>query len=93
MQLTEMENETSNISQTTPDSLFSCPICHKTFSLARVMKRHLRTHSDFKRYSCEYCGKGFNDTFDLKRHVRTHTGELAITCSHLFSSSLFVTPQ
>ncbi|KAG7321461.1 hypothetical protein KOW79_015876 [Hemibagrus wyckioides] len=78
--LTEMENETSNVSQTTPDSLFSCPICHKTFSLARVMKRHLRTHSDFKRYSCEYCGKGFNDTFDLKRHVRTHTGVRPFKC-------------
>ncbi|XP_062868228.1 putative transcription factor Ovo-like 1 [Trichomycterus rosablanca] len=64
-----------------PSTSFSCPVCSKAFSIARVMKRHVRTHSDFRRYSCEYCGKGFNDTFDLKRHVRTHTGVRPFKCS------------
>ncbi|KAI5622410.1 putative transcription factor Ovo-like 1, partial [Silurus asotus] len=76
-----IENEALTGLQMTPESPFSCPICHKTFSLSRVMKRHLRTHSDLKRYSCEYCGKGFNDTFDLKRHVRTHTGVRPFKCT------------
>ncbi|KAF4077418.1 hypothetical protein AMELA_G00207830 [Ameiurus melas] len=79
--MANMDNEALNVSQTTSDSPFSCPICKKTFSLGRVMKRHLRTHSDLKRYSCEYCGKGFNDTFDLKRHVRTHTGVRPFKCT------------
>ncbi|KAF7697128.1 hypothetical protein HF521_005546 [Silurus meridionalis] len=52
-----IENKALTGLQMTPESPFSCPICHKTFSLSRVMKRHLRTHSDLKRYSCEYCGK------------------------------------
>ncbi|XP_066501363.1 transcription factor Ovo-like 2 [Hoplias malabaricus] len=59
----------------------SCQICQKTFSNARTAKRHLKIHSNFKRYSCEFCGKGFNDTFDLKRHVRTHTGVRPFKCT------------
>lgn len=51
-----------------------CNICGKKFNLARLLNRHLKCHSDIKRYLCTFCGKGFNDTFDLKRHTRTHTG-------------------
>jgi ovo-like protein len=46
----------------------------KTFKLQRLLNRHLKNHSQLKRYLCTFCGKGFNDTFDLKRHTRTHTG-------------------
>ena len=53
-----------------------CSICGKRFSLARLLNRHLKCHSDIKRYLCTFCGKGFNDTFDLKRHTRTHTGNV-----------------
>jgi hypothetical protein len=49
-------------------------VCQKTFSLQRLLNRHMKCHSDVKRYLCTFCGKGFNDTFDLKRHTRTHTG-------------------
>lgn len=45
------------------------------FHLQRLLNRHAKCHSDFKRYLCTFCGKGFNDTFDLKRHTRTHTDE------------------
>jgi uncharacterized Zn-finger protein len=48
----------------------------KTFTLQRLLNRHLKNHSQLKRYLCTFCGKGFNDTFDLKRHTRTHTGFL-----------------
>lgn len=52
-----------------------CTVCFKRFSLPRLLNRHLKCHSDMKRYLCTFCGKGFNDTFDLKRHTRTHTGK------------------
>lgn len=51
-----------------------CTVCFKRFTLTRLLNRHLKCHSDIKRYLCTFCGKGFNDTFDLKRHTRTHTG-------------------
>jgi ovo-like protein len=53
---------------------FVCGLCQKTFKLQRLLNRHLKNHSQLKRYICTFCGKGFNDTFDLKRHTRTHTG-------------------
>lgn len=66
--------QNKSYSNTTDDPL-KCSICGKRFSLARLLNRHLKCHSDIKRYLCTFCGKGFNDTFDLKRHTRTHTGK------------------
>ena len=51
---------------------FNCKVCNKEFKLKR---RHLRSHSEVKRFLCSFCGKGFNDRYDLKRHTRTHTGK------------------
>lgn len=59
-----------------------CSVCGKKFSLQRLLNRHMKCHSDVKRYSCAYCGKGFNDTFDLKRHIRTHSGVRPYKCAH-----------
>ncbi|XP_058827603.1 transcriptional regulator ovo-like [Topomyia yanbarensis] len=60
---------------------FCCRICQKTFTLQRLLNRHMKCHSDVKRYLCTFCGKGFNDTFDLKRHTRTHTGVRPYKCN------------
>uniref|UniRef100_A0A8C1J679 Ovo-like zinc finger 1b n=1 Tax=Cyprinus carpio TaxID=7962 RepID=A0A8C1J679_CYPCA len=62
-------------------SVLSCQVCQKTFTSARMLKRHVKRHSETKKYSCEHCGKGFNDAFDLKRHVRTHTGVRPYKCT------------
>ncbi|XP_051734647.1 putative transcription factor Ovo-like 1 [Ctenopharyngodon idella] len=62
-------------------SVLSCQVCQKTFTTARMLKRHEKCHSETKKYTCEHCDKGFNDTFDLKRHVRTHTGVRPYKCT------------
>lgn len=54
---------------------FACKVCGKEFAMQRLLNRHLKCHSEAKRYLCTFCGKGFNDTFDLKRHTRIHTGK------------------
>ncbi|CAD5119428.1 DgyrCDS8040 [Dimorphilus gyrociliatus] len=61
---------------------FVCRVCRKIFPLQRLLNRHLKCHSDVKRYLCTFCVKGFNDTFDLKRHTRTHTGVRPYKCDH-----------
>ena len=61
-----------------PSAKFVCRLCSKGFTLQRLLNRHMKCHSDVKRYLCTFCGKGFNDTFDLKRHTRTHTGQLLV---------------
>ncbi|CRK87658.1 CLUMA_CG001451, isoform A [Clunio marinus] len=60
---------------------FVCRVCSKHFTLQRLLNRHMKCHSDVKRYLCTFCGKGFNDTFDLKRHTRTHTGVRPYKCN------------
>lgn len=65
--------------ETDSDS-FICKKCSKKFTLKRLLKRHLKCHSEVKRYLCIICGKGFNDTFDLKRHTRVHTGVRPYKC-------------
>lgn len=78
--------DTSQVSSSKAKETFNsahhhrCEVCNSTFSLRRLLNRHLKTHSFYKRYSCSYCQKGFNDTFDLKRHVRTHTGIKPFKC-------------
>ncbi|KAI1902838.1 hypothetical protein AGOR_G00020300 [Albula goreensis] len=64
-----------------PAFAFRCQVCQKGFQFQRMLKRHLKCHSEAKRHLCSYCGKGFNDTFDLKRHVRTHTGVRPYKCA------------
>uniref|UniRef100_A0AAF5D3T4 C2H2-type domain-containing protein n=1 Tax=Strongyloides stercoralis TaxID=6248 RepID=A0AAF5D3T4_STRER len=59
---------------------FICRTCGKKFTLQRLLNRHVKCHSEVKRYLCTFCGKGFSDTFDLKRHTRTHTGVRPYKC-------------
>ncbi|RWS31577.1 uncharacterized protein B4U80_07660, partial [Leptotrombidium deliense] len=66
--------------QSSNEDPLKCPMCDKRFNLARLLNRHLKCHSDIKRYLCTFCAKGFNDTFDLKRHTRTHTGVRPYKC-------------
>ena len=81
----EQERECGETDSSSPNSKFTCRLCSKSFTLQRLLNRHMKCHSDVKRYLCTFCGKGFNDTFDLKRHTRTHTGNpLPIVLSSLY---------
>jgi hypothetical protein len=78
----QQQQQDNNCNQMIGDDPLRCSVCGKKFSLQRLLNRHMKCHSDVKRYSCAYCGKGFNDTFDLKRHIRTHSGVRPYKCSH-----------
>ncbi|CAH1103697.1 unnamed protein product [Psylliodes chrysocephalus] len=78
---TEDKAKVASITTEDGQTNFACRICNKTFALQRLLNRHMKCHSDVKRYLCTFCGKGFNDTFDLKRHTRTHTGVRPYKCS------------
>lgn len=73
---------TTNNTSTASDGNLVCHVCNKKFQLGRLLNRHMKCHSDHKRYLCTFCGKGFNDTFDLKRHTRTHTGVRPYKCNY-----------
>ncbi|XP_060531336.1 transcriptional regulator ovo isoform X2 [Cylas formicarius] len=78
---TEEKVKVSSVTTEDGQTSFCCRVCNKTFALQRLLNRHMKCHSDVKRYLCTFCGKGFNDTFDLKRHTRTHTGVRPYKCS------------
>ncbi|KAK3100146.1 hypothetical protein FSP39_015345 [Pinctada imbricata] len=76
-------SDITNVSKdpVTGNGKYACSVCKKEFALQRLLNRHLKCHSDTKRFLCTFCGKGFNDTFDLKRHTRIHTGVKPYKCS------------
>lgn len=50
-----------------------CPVCHKSYTEPRNMRRHLREmHSSQKAYICDVCGKEFAFKNNLSRHKREH---------------------
>nr|XP_046271336.1 zinc finger protein 90-like [Scatophagus argus] len=61
------------------DSL-KCDTCGKYYKGKQALRRHLRIHTNVKRYSCSTCGKAFRRSDSLKRHIRIHTGEKPHLC-------------
>ncbi|KAG0724621.1 Longitudinals lacking protein-like [Chionoecetes opilio] len=57
-----------------------CPICQKEFKVLGSLKRHYRSHINFKPYICDICGKRFTLNQYLIEHRRTHTGERPYKC-------------
>lgn len=57
-----------------------CPICQKEFKVLGSLKRHYRSHINFKPYVCDICGKRFTLNQYLIEHRRTHTGERPYKC-------------
>lgn len=58
-----------------------CPICFKSFSNNRNLKRHMKTHVGERRFLCSVCQKGFTRKDYLECHMRIHTGERPFKCS------------
>ncbi|KAA0183427.1 hypothetical protein HAZT_HAZT002707 [Hyalella azteca] len=64
----------------------TCPICTKEFKVLGSLKRHYRSHINFKPYECEICYKRFTLNQYLIEHRRTHTGEKPYSCHKDLSS-------
>ncbi|KAI5754361.1 hypothetical protein M8J77_007973 [Diaphorina citri] len=55
-----------------------CPVCHKTYSTPKAMRKHLReVHSSEKKYLCDMCGKQFTSTHRVTLHKsKIHAGKV-----------------
>lgn len=69
---------------TLKEKQFLCNIgsCEKRFARVDELKRHQRTHSDYRPYGCDRCNKAFTRSDHLITHKRTHTGEKPYQCPH-----------
>ena len=59
---------------------YGCDQCNKSFTRARNLVEHKRTHTGVKPYSYHQCNKSFSTSTHLVEHKRTHTGEKPYTC-------------
>ncbi|KAI5704696.1 hypothetical protein M8J75_007968 [Diaphorina citri] len=57
--------------------LHCCPYencaCEREFSRSDELKRHMRTHTDDKRFLCAHCDKRFMRSDHLHKHQKIHT--------------------
>ena len=59
--------------------MFSCEVCHKSFSKKWILTQHMKIHGS-KSFKCDVCMKAFYNKSKLKRHYRMHTGEKPFSC-------------
>lgn len=57
-------------------SLYTCPLCDKSFSTKTSLTRHQLSHEDQPKHNCEHCKKKFRTKNTLKRHLRKSHPEL-----------------
>ncbi|KAH8253798.1 hypothetical protein KR032_006962 [Drosophila birchii] len=64
-----------------PGTEHRCPICNKTSTNSRALKRHIyHNHQCERKFKCGMCEKAFKRPQDLREHTSTHTGEVLYTC-------------
>lgn len=59
---------------------FACGKCDETFSTAKSLKVHQRSHKPAKPFICDECGKTFRLKQGLRIHKRVHSGIRPYTC-------------
>jgi len=61
---------------------YCCDVCGLSFTSARDLRVHLRSHDDslLPSYECCECKRSFLWPSHLERHMRTHTGIRPYTC-------------
>ena len=66
--------------QVDPSGKNTCQVCGQANSSWFEMRKHMRTHSDFRPYKCNMCPRSFHDMYKLKRHLVVHTGLKPYQC-------------
>ncbi|XP_053687989.1 zinc finger protein 141-like [Sabethes cyaneus] len=64
------------------DYIFPCEICGLQFKRKSIMKEHMETHANERKYKCTRCDKSFIKSATLKRHRKTVHENVRIPCDH-----------
>ena len=54
--------------------------CQKSFTVKKLLNKHLKTHSTEKSFKCDECNKGFRFKDILSQHKRIHTKQMLFRC-------------
>ncbi|KAG9256746.1 uncharacterized protein F5Z01DRAFT_487176 [Emericellopsis atlantica] len=60
------------MSAASPQPMFQCGLCKRSYKRLDYLSRHARSHSQWKPHRCHICSKSFTRTDLLKRHVAGH---------------------
>lgn len=61
---------------------FQCDQCKRNFKTKKLLRSHMRSHSDLRPHKCSECASAFKMRQELKRHfLRKHTAEDPEKCS------------
>ncbi|XP_058464081.1 zinc finger protein 510-like [Malaya genurostris] len=62
---------------------FECDQCQARFTLKENLRKHMRIHSNEKRYTCQFCQEQFLHWASRRYHIASHhTGEKRYTCEY-----------
>jgi KRAB domain-containing zinc finger protein len=57
-----------------------CDVCGKVINGLKLLKDHMKIHTEEKNFACEFCDKRFVRRDALRVHTYTHTGEKPFGC-------------
>ena len=62
-------------------NIFNCKVCHKSYTVEKHLKMHMRSHSGLKPFSCQFCNKSFAYQHVLKLHQVQHYSSRVYQCT------------
>lgn len=57
-----------------------CELCEKEFMTAYILKKHLESHYNERRFKCGECGKLYKSIAHVKEHMRAHSDDRPYLC-------------